>query len=497
MPSCSRAACSRLADIRRFGRVVSVRVHAHALGSNLATPSTRSAFSALPGHIIDKIRDGAPRGSRSEAAQSIALSLVNHGHAFADFHALMTDQGNGISDWGLYRSNGRPRTPADRQARIRRCWDSALARYQSSPPVRDAAESLAQIAELMEAARDYPWPSRTSITDRMVMDAVYQHAIATRRLNPSISYRQIREATGLGIATIHSAMKRLLRYGLLRIEVEASTQSVRHTDGGLGYITTARRYHLTTPEAHPLSGGSTTNRGVAPLTRKATVLTEPPSLVALPDPISGVVSSAHDVFSGAPRKADRAGGLGRYAAILYDATPDDPVSMAELIRRSGLGRNTVRKHLKALIGVGLVAHEEGTGYHRTGADLDEVAAEIGVAGHAGDRKAQHALERELWRQASPGIQRARRGAAPARNTPHPGTENTCRPTTSSRQEHHSATASPYASNQAGDRVEHAPDRRIHGPVGHRPHRQGVEAPDAAIRASRRPHAGVLPGTRQA
>lgn len=350
-------------------------------------PTKMGNLSALPGRIIDLIRDGAPRGERSGAAASIALSMVGHGWSYADFASYLMDETNGISDWTYWRRRGSRRSIHDVHARLRTTWDNAVRREQESPSVHDSTDVRHLITEMIVMASSWSFPSRTRLTDSLVLRALHDKAMTRGRLSVPMSLREMVEVTGIPLKTCSRGVSRLIEQGWLSIDTPHQVVETRSDQGELVLKHHARVYHLSTP---------TTNDRVLKTTHHpegGPGREESVSLCA-PSP------AGHDVWSGRAKVnmvtgEVRAGGLGRYAHAVYEAMGDTAVSVSEVARRTGCSRNTVSKHLRALQGVGL-AESTPEGWKRLLCDLDELAEAMGVKGRSEETVQMHRIEREMW-----------------------------------------------------------------------------------------------------
>jgi hypothetical protein len=72
---------------------------------------------------------------RSNTNQSLALALVNYGYTFEDFQWIVLNSHNVIKDRNIQRAKERNRTENQIQEELERCWDKAITRYISRPPI--------------------------------------------------------------------------------------------------------------------------------------------------------------------------------------------------------------------------------------------------------------------------------------------------------------------------------------------------------------------------
>ncbi len=334
-------------------------------------------MSALPGHAVDALRDGAPRGMRSETAMSLAVSMVNGGLDWQDFHAALTDPRNGLSDWALRRANGTPRQAHDTYVRLDRTWRKAQAFVATSPPVANRREVLQVVGEMRAEADLREWPGRGGIRDREVYCALLGLATERATLTPSVSVRTLTEMTSFrGWKTICRALDSLVAQGVLqRIAPGSGDQPGRYrlVPACVSDRHISSHAELGGTDVSLRDGGATGSAGseerewpLAPLSRGRTRL--------------GLV-------------------LGAHAAAVHAALVDEfPVPVAAIVSRSGASRATVYRWLPRLARLGL-AREAPGGWMATSLDPERVAFEHDVPLIEEDRHLRHELARSGYRQA--------------------------------------------------------------------------------------------------
>jgi hypothetical protein len=187
---------------------------------------------ALPGHMIDLIRDGIPedklRAMRGDdrdqaiwsAARRTATSAQNRGWTRTSWASLVTENGSMLGIQIARKYNRWPpkaRSTTSREAQLRKAWDSAAEWLRSAPEMSvgpAALERVQQIADAADkAAGDMTGPEL----------AVWLHAVNEARRyesdRPALPRRGISAATGLGGSAIRTALGGLARQGWLRLEV--------------------------------------------------------------------------------------------------------------------------------------------------------------------------------------------------------------------------------------------------------------------------------------
>lgn len=330
------------------------------------------------------LREGDTHGrysSRSEAVMATALAAASAGWTEAEWRGVLDS--SALSEWALQqrRKGGglRHRNPADVEHRLVTTWKAAVRRARERPAAADAPSVRAELAAVVGAADHNPtaWAGAAGVTDRAVLAALVEVAVAACTLTPSASTRQLALVANISHSTAAVALERLTKRGWLRLEQPA-----------LGVLATTWR--LVRPEA----------------------VQDPPRCVdevldALP-PRSltppGGSARAHDAFTHTVH-----GGLGRVAARLFDALDDGAnggLTVAQLAALTGLHPRTVVRHLVALQAAdlatsggggrtwarSLVAGDE----EHLQAALDAAAAVLGCRGTTQRRAARYAAEREAY-----------------------------------------------------------------------------------------------------
>ena len=335
------------------------------------------------------LRDGDAHGryhSRSEAVMATALAAAGAGWTEAAWRDVLN--ASALSDWAVQqrRKGGglRARNPADVDHRLATTWRAAARRAYERPPVADAPSVRAELAALLAVADHDPgqWAGAAGVTDRAVLAALVDVALAACTVTPSASTRQLAEAANISHSTAALSLDRLRARGWLRLEQPAAG-------------TLATTWRLVRP-AH---------------------VREPPARVdavleALPPrsltPVGGS-ARAHDAFSHTVH-----GGLGRVAARLFDALDDGAhggLTVAQLAALTGLHPRTVVRHLVALQASDLATSggpaSDGAGRtwarslaagdpRQLQAALAAAAAVLGSAGTTARRAARHAAQREAF-----------------------------------------------------------------------------------------------------
>ena len=316
-------------------------------------------------------------GSRSEAVMATAVAAVNAGWDEDTWRTALEAGSTELSSWATtQRRDGRARqrSAADAHRRLVTTWRNATERVRQRPPTTDHFSVRAELAEIAATADVDPtaWARAAGVTDRAVLAVLLDIANAACSLTTSASTLLLSEAANISPTTDCRALERLVERGWLRQETPSSG-------------TLAATWRLLRPEALP----------------------EPPQAVAQvlealpprrPLTATGARTSVrrHDAFAHTIH-----GGLGRVAARLVDLLDPtgEPLTTAQLEALSGLNARTVRRHLHALVAVGVLDVDDD-GYHRVpdaaGEWLDAVADELGCAGVTTRRRQRHLAQREAF-----------------------------------------------------------------------------------------------------
>jgi DNA-binding transcriptional ArsR family regulator len=360
-----------------------------AVAHDRRSPGPGALARPLSDPIAALLRDGDTHGryhSRSEAVMATALAAAGAGWTETAWRDVLA--GSALSDWAAYqrRKGGglRHRNPADVDHRLATTWRAAARRAAERPPVADAPSVRAELAALLAAADHNPglWAGAAGVTDRAVLAALVDVALAACTITPSASTRQLSEAANISHSTAAVSLERLRTRGWLRLEQPAA-----------GTLATTwrlvRPQHVQDPPAHVDE-----------------VLDALPPRPLTP---AGGSARAHDAFTHTVH-----GGLGRVAARLFDALDDGAhggLSVRELAALIGLHPRTVIRHLIALQAADLATSGGPTtdGAGRTWARsltagdprhlqtaLDTAAAVLGSTGTTARRAARHAAEREAF-----------------------------------------------------------------------------------------------------
>jgi hypothetical protein len=187
---------------------------------------SRNDRRALPRWAIDLATDGIPladlrahggkeprkRGRRNvhRAVARVALSAINAGWSFAEFHALLSDPGRQLGN--QLRSGGRGRDPRplrEVEHVMRSAWNSAAARATSHPPHAPVEQVARQVKDIR--ARLDADPPPLPPLDLAVMRLWCDQAERYQTLTPVMPCRLVGETIGIPHRSAYDILRRLDR----------------------------------------------------------------------------------------------------------------------------------------------------------------------------------------------------------------------------------------------------------------------------------------------
>lgn len=303
---------------------------------------------------------------------ALAGAAVAAGWAFYEWEAWVTaDSRRGLTAAYVLREKrrGREVLRSDHRRRrlLTRVWQAAEDLAQDRPAFADPLAVRRWVEDLRRLADRHPWPGQAGNSNRLVLDALLDLALAQRTTVVTASVRAIEAQSGVTRTTASRALKRLTDRGWLSRAQEGRGEE-------------ANRYQLRRPNVGQSGTPSLPHRGDDPRV-----------------PLCRL--SALDAF--AP------GALGRSAArVLAALDPVETSTAANLAAALGLSRRTVYRCLDALLAAGVVVRVALDGRTagwavREELDLDGLLAEVadayGTTGTAQRRLDAHDREREGWR----------------------------------------------------------------------------------------------------
>ena len=283
----------------------------------------------------------------SNADQAILTGLVNAGFDFNGVLQIFLE----YPGTGRYQKLQKEESPERAMDYLQRSIDNAymFAKSNESKARQDAKAAL-------DYANARPWPGRTGVIDRLVFIANCQIAYKAGKLVYHASCRDLAEWAGVqSNRTAIAATYRLIAWGLLTLETKAIGSS-------------ANIYRL-------LACGQTYTLPHSSGRRECVSL------------------STHDAF--------RYSGLGKSAAEVFQALQREPLTVEELIERTGRHSKTISRALNRMsslldteTGELLpMVEPDGNQWHALAVDLDHIAQVLGTAGAGERQKAKHKQER--------------------------------------------------------------------------------------------------------
>lgn len=319
-------------------------------------PLSRQARALLHGKSQDAF------SSRSEAEQSLIVSLVNHGLTFPQ----VLDLFNRFPCAGKYAEMFR-KNPRNAEVWLQRSYDTAAswALTQESKARQIAASAIAW-------ASSKPWTGGTGMYDRPVYLAHAEIAYRAGRLAYAAACRDIAERAGISKAAAANATARLRDMGLIILVTEAVADCANIYR--LGQLEEVGHFPTT------------------PTVRKCPTLS--PTMRKCP------ALSNHDAF--------RYKGLGKSAGEIWQVLQEGSATDEELVGQTGRSMKTVKRWLNVMATLvnpltgeylPMVASDDGNTWHALEIDLDAVAHAVGTAGKGERQRLEHAKERDAHKHA--------------------------------------------------------------------------------------------------
>jgi hypothetical protein len=308
----------------------------------------RRAMALLNGKHVENFK------SRSEAEQSLITSLINAGHDFASVLALFM----------RYPCAGKfseLRVESEKKAEswLRHSYDEAV-RWTSTH------ESIARqtAAAMLEQAESISWPGRTGAVDQAIFIAHCHIAYRAGRSVWAAACRDLGELAGVTHSTAAAATRRLIDTNLLALNTPFIADSAALYQFGGQSLTLPNYFYV----------------------RKCQGL------------------SNHDAF----RKGKGKAGLGKSAALVWQALQGGPATEKELAQMTGRSPKTVKRALLKMANlvdtvtgelIPMVEKNGGQWHALADVNLDHVAQVVGTAGAGERQRKRHRQERRAHRRA--------------------------------------------------------------------------------------------------
>jgi Bifunctional DNA primase/polymerase, N-terminal/DeoR-like helix-turn-helix domain len=241
--------------------------------------------------------------------------------------------------------------------------------------------STSEVGQRVAAARTQlyatAWPGKAGCTNRKVLEALLQVAERAAEEPFSASERQLSELSLVPQKTIHAA--------LLRLERERCW----FTRASKGRGQHASSFVLAVDAASATRQDSTHN--VITITSPTHVNSDDDSHALFDD-------ASHDLWASPARGRPS---LGPSAGIVHAALHrTGGATTRQLSEQLPLSRGTIRRNLNRLAEVGLAARADGRVWLAVEADLDKLAADLGVVGTRARLRTIHELDRRGYRNAT-------------------------------------------------------------------------------------------------
>lgn len=345
-------------------------------------PGRPVAWDALPNYVRQTIAT-LPRTVNASDHLARVLMHLAHRHWTYDMVADL-ERRPGAQAFEHVRTrpargrSGRvPRRPAETAAMLARQWSRAVtvaARTRMAADDAARARVRTQVARIRAAARTVAqWRVQSGETDRAVLTALCEVALACGHLTVGAAIRRLSEVGGISKSAVDRALRRLALDHRITQDAAASG-------------TLPATWRLEDPSGWVECQSPPRGRGAS----------VPPS-DSSPDPTGEVAAEmavlGADVW--APRH--RYGGLGRQAARVYVALgeAEQPLDVPALAGRVSHTRRTVAAHLARMAAVGL-ARRTKRGWRPGRRSLDAAAKALGCHGVGADRARRYAGDRAVY-----------------------------------------------------------------------------------------------------
>ncbi|WP_157630207.1 winged helix-turn-helix domain-containing protein [Salinispora arenicola] len=368
----------------------------------------------------------AAAGDASALLWRVMLRAALARWRLADITLLVDDPAmTGLEHARSTRAGGhrQPRSRAERDIVLHRQWRRAVEHAAGLPHLTRGPEDprtatvTATVHAIETAAQAVPWRWATpgGPADRAALKALCVLALACCSLEVALDCRRWSRLTGHGKSTMATAATRLSRS--TTIDGPAWISLITPAEG-----TKAAVWRLLRVEENLIPDpavDTTRTQGRKPAPRGCDYTPQPsseqPLRPQLRTQLEGELACiAHDVW--APR-----GGLGHHTQRTYAQLLERPRTVEELVIYTGYTTPTVRRHLAVLQHHRLAVRARGNRWRPGPAQLDRLAAKLGVSGIGRTRARRYLVDREVhawwrdeqsWRQARG--KRRERALPPAR-----------------------------------------------------------------------------------
>jgi hypothetical protein len=203
---------------------------------------------ALPGPIVDLIRDGVPESVLRRATcgsdcavwralVSTAASARQRGWSAWELAAMLDDPRNRLGAQAKIE-RGRPLSARRYQQRLTNAWESAGKWLDGRPAAWSKIDILGHVADVRTFVTDAPMTD----AERRVMLHVLDVADKIGTMRPAVPWRGVRDATGLTPRECRDTLESLCGMGLLTLALRGRAAKTERRR-------TANCYRLPTPDA--------------------------------------------------------------------------------------------------------------------------------------------------------------------------------------------------------------------------------------------------------
>ena len=334
------------------------------------SPRVVTTNRVLAGRWIDLLHNGDTDGqypTSYQAVMAVATAACRAGWSLYDWTSAMSDPRNDLAAHYRRKDDGRCRTAANADGRVRRDWAKATRYAAEHPQLSDPSDVMQNLGLVRAAVATASWTGRAGLRNRIILGVILDLAETKPTACPTISTRSLCEQTPYrGRVTVQRALDDLADAGWLTKDRSRSA-----ADAPTAYRIDLPRVAITGPAGCAPTGGV----GAGP-----------------------VMASASAVRTGPVDRINHDLGIrfGAHAALIFSALdPDIPQSVATITRRSGAARSTVKKWLPELAIIGL-AYKTPSGWHQGMRDVELVAIEQGAMDAVEARQIRHELQRKGW-----------------------------------------------------------------------------------------------------
>lgn len=208
----------------------------------------------LPGHTVDRIRDGVPAADLKVAGEkavykglvSTAASAIAHGWPETDWTALLDETRSTLGRQARITRKHRERNTIAWHKVLHNAWTKAET-WLATAPAAHSPDSIARHTSELRAIIADPDAALTD-NQRAVLDYACTTAAEKSTTRPALPWRAVAEGTGLSERTTKTTLTALDRAGILHVEIRGGAK-IKDTNGKLTERRKASLYRLPDPAA--------------------------------------------------------------------------------------------------------------------------------------------------------------------------------------------------------------------------------------------------------